>query len=143
PSRTLAEAERMSSEVFREAGITLLWVGCGGVDKKSLESSACAQVSDPLHLVLKVVPESMAARLRQPPRVFGLAVEADAFIFFGRIQMFSAIEGVSETVILGHAMAHEVGHMVLRQHNHSPSGIMMKTFRKDALQRAEKGHLLF
>src|SRR5262249_18272349 len=138
-----AEAKRVSSEIFRKAGITLLWVECAGLEKKSSGVADCEELSDPLRLVLKIISESRAAQLHRPPRVFGMAVQADAFIFFGRIQMFSAAERASETVILGHVMAHELGHMVLRQTGHSPNEIMMKPYRKDALRLAESGHLLF
>jgi hypothetical protein len=143
PVRTLAEAKHVSSEIFRAAGITLLWVECSSVENKSSGVEDCEHVSDPLRLVLRIVPESMEAQLHRPRRVFGMAVHSDAFIFYGRIETFSAMEGVSETVILGHAMAHELGHMVLGQTRHSPNGIMMETYRKEALRRAEKGQLLF
>jgi hypothetical protein len=143
PARILAEAERVSSGIFGETGITLLWIECGSVEKKSSSAEDCEHVSDTLRLILRIIPESMAAQLHRPSRVFGMAVQADAFIFFGRIQMFSDIEGISEPVILGHAMAHELGHMVLRHTKHSQNGIMMETYRKDALRLAEKGRLQF
>ena len=85
----------------------------------------------------------MAVHLKRPLRVFGMAVQRDAFIFFDRVQGLCAVEEFSVAVILGHAMAHELGHMVLGQPGHSQSGIMMETIQQNALKRAEKGHLLF
>jgi hypothetical protein len=143
PYQTLAQAEREASRIFREAGVDLLWMQCSPVENKAADLDACEHMGEFPRFVVKILPETMAVHLQRHPRVFGMAVQRDAFIFFDRVLGLCAVEEFSISVILGHAMAHELGHMVLRQTSHSPSGIMMETFRKGALRRAEKGRLLF
>lgn len=142
PYQTLADAEREASRIFREAGVNLLWMECGPVQNDS-DPDACEQLGESMRLVMRILPETMAVHLHRPPRVFGMSVQQDAFVFFDRVQELCGVENLSLSVILGHTMAHELGHMILGQRGHSPSGIMMDTIRKDALTRAEKGHLLF
>ena len=45
--------------------------------------------------------------------------------------------------ILGHAIAHEMGHVLLRTSGHSSTGIMRAQWTADDLRRAARGQLLF
>lgn len=65
---------------------------------------------------------------------------------------YSSVEGlarrqskahVGSAQILGHAMAHEIGHLVLNQESHSPTGIMRGDWNLKDLQDAIYGYLLF
>jgi hypothetical protein len=143
PYKTLAEAEHEAFRIFRKAGVNILWMQCGPPQNNPTDLDACEQAGQSPWFVVKVLPEAMAVHLRRQPQVFGMAIQLDAFIFFDRVQEFCAVEGFSLSLILGHAIAHELGHMVLGQREHSASGIMMETIRKDALKQAEKGDLLF
>jgi hypothetical protein len=89
PYETLVEAEREASRIFRTAGVGLLWMECGPVEHVDLD--ACEHVGEPLRFVVKILPETMAVRLHRPPRVFGMAVQRDAFIFFERVQGLCAV----------------------------------------------------
>jgi hypothetical protein len=143
PSQTLAEAEYEASRMFRKAGVDLVWMKCGPVRNNGAELDACEQVGESMRFVVKILPETMAVHLHRPPGVFGMAVQQFAFIFFDRVQGLCAAERLSLPVMLGYVMAHELGHMVLGQRSHSPSGIMMETARKGALTQAEQGLLVF
>jgi hypothetical protein len=46
-------------------------------------------------------------------------------------------------VILGSVMAHEVGHLLLGPCAHAPAGIMQAQWKRDHLERAMKGQILF
>jgi hypothetical protein len=138
PYRTLAEAEQEASRIFRKAGVELLWMQCS-----PLQNNACEQVEKSMRFVVKILPETMAVHLHRPRGVLGVTVQQFAFIFFDRAQGLCAVERLSLSVILGYVMAHELGHMVLGQHSHSRSGIMMQTAQKDALTQAVMGLLVF
>jgi len=45
--------------------------------------------------------------------------------------------------ILGHAMAHEIGHLLLNSSAHSPVGIMQGEWDKRELTHLQAGRLLF
>jgi len=51
--------------------------------------------------------------------------------------------GVPAGILLGHAMAHELGHLLLQSMEHSRTGIMRSRWGKEELLRAESGRLLF
>jgi len=52
-------------------------------------------------------------------------------------------ESASTAQILAHAMAHEIGHLLLNLETHSDSGIMRATWDVRTLQDACYGYLLF
>ena len=45
--------------------------------------------------------------------------------------------------LLGHAIAHEIGHLLLNSSAHSPAGIMRARWNTKDLLRAARGDLLF
>jgi hypothetical protein len=50
---------------------------------------------------------------------------------------------VDRSVILGHVIAHEVGHLLLGTNSHSQDGIMSAEWSGSELRRLAKGALLF
>jgi hypothetical protein len=50
---------------------------------------------------------------------------------------------VSPSVILGHAMAHELGHLLLGTKAHSPGGLMRAHWTREDLANTSKGNLRF
>ena len=55
----------------------------------------------------------------------------------------SESSGVPAGIILGHAMAHELGHLLLRSMEHSQTGIIGSRWGKEELRLSETGRLLF
>ncbi len=83
----------------------------------------------------------------------GAEIGVNAVIFYDRIQRFKASGEIELPTLLGHAMAHEVGHVLLGTTEHSPAGIMKARWSKadfevaglpflnfTPLQRAEVQH---
>ena len=138
----LLRAEQQSAEIFRRAGIELAWIQCpvspGEVDK----FPACAPNSGSLVLTLKILPESMAAGFGLPLKNFGVTLQHHAsFVFYDRVQLANRV-GLSEPVVLGHIIAHELGHLLLGEGGHSDKGIMMEDLRVRHFRHAEKGRPL-
>jgi hypothetical protein len=50
---------------------------------------------------------------------------------------------VDAAIILGHAMAHELGHLLLGTNSHSRDGLMRAHWEPGDLAQAAKGNLLF
>jgi hypothetical protein len=46
-------------------------------------------------------------------------------------------------IILGHAMAHELGHLLLGMNSHSRDGLMRAQWNRGDLAEAVRGNLLF
>jgi hypothetical protein len=66
-----------------------------------------------------------------------------AMIFFNRIERVSASADIDPATMLGHAMAHEIGHVLLGSTEHSPSGIMKARWGLSDYQNAAKGCIRF
>ncbi|MDP2996993.1 MAG: hypothetical protein Q8N47_05850 [Bryobacterales bacterium] len=69
-----------------------------------------------------------------------------AYIYFHRIQKLARLverHTRTEEVILGHAVAHEIGHLLLNTPMHSAAGIMHVPWEGTDLARALEGGLVF
>jgi len=66
-----------------------------------------------------------------------------AMIFFNLVKEHATALGPSVAQLLGHAMAHEIRHMLLRTKGHSSEGIMRAKWTPGDLQLAAQGLLLF
>jgi len=75
------------------------------------------------------------------PKGGGLAFHTS--IFYHRVEAIAKKAGLSRAVILGHILAHEIGHLLLGRDSHSPSGIMHVPWLTEELRLATQGSLLF
>ena len=66
-----------------------------------------------------------------------------ANVFMNRVTEQAAVGELSASRMLGHAIAHEIGHLLLGHNSHSPGGIMVAPWSKQDLWRMSKGDLLF
>jgi hypothetical protein len=141
----LKQAERSAARVLGTAGVQVKWLDC---PETSQALEQCQNPPDPPVLALELLPAS-ASRRGAPSGSLGFAIPPEpgqfgsfAGVFYDRVRNLSS-RGFSEPVILGHAMAHEIGHLLLRIEGHSDSGIMKAEWHPRELQRAENGTLGF
>jgi hypothetical protein len=66
-----------------------------------------------------------------------------ASVYYDHIQRAIRYNSASTDQILGYAIAHELGHMLLRTSHHSGTGIMTAKWRPTELQHAAQGLLTF
>ena len=157
PAKTLIEAEEHAARILRRAGVGLRWLNCPGSQAEISRLPACARPEGgPTQLQLRVIPRTMAERLSLPNNAFGVALSAPqdqfgvyAFVFAHRVDEIAEQVGAevarlffSPAVILGHIMAHEMGHLLLGAERHSRNGIMSANWSEDA-KLASRGELLF
>lgn len=136
PIRT--EAMRTASAIVHEAGVTVVWMDCsaGGADHP------CRTVPGTRELVVRIMPvaETRASRSRDAlsirgssgsERQLGFAAVGDdaragilATVYYQSIQSVARGSGIATSRLLGRAIAHEVGHLLLPAGGHSPSGLM-------------------
>ena len=139
PGGILLEAEQHTAEIFRRAGIDLAWIECPLSPSEVDKFPACAPGAGPLAVTLKILPESMAEGFGLPLKNFGVTLQHHAsFVFYNRVQLATQV-GLSEPVVLGHIIAHELGHLLLGEGGHSDRGIMMEDLRVLNFREAEKG----
>ena len=148
---TLRRAKTAAASVFRNIEIETVWVDCKRPGVVGLADAACTDNQGPTDLVLRLLPHSMAKRYGLRPRVLGIALHGGkaefgyvAGIFFDRIQGLPGWRSADERpVILGHLIAHEIGHLLLGSGKHSLAGLMRPGWDRKQLKEAVSGTLHF
>ena len=150
PSATLDEAEAVAARIFERAGIESLW------QEHRAAAAGSETIADPLrtlnevHITMHIVPRSMAVHLAPSHICLGLSVvplgskRGDmAYVFYHRVEELARRRSLSAADSLGHAMAHEIGHLLLGTDSHSPSGLMHARWDRSDMLRAATGWLIF
>jgi len=107
--------------------------------------SRCNSPAGPKHLALRIVPHAW----KSSDTIFGVAFLSESGtgaygdVFYDSVEKLYRDWGVSLPRVLGHVMAHELGHLLLGSNGHSRDGIMRPSWHGNDLQRASKGSLLF
>jgi hypothetical protein len=155
----LTDAEEVATGIFRSAGIETRWADVVLTAEKSLEKSAVRPARTPVDFQVSIFPRVMSDRLNIPDNVMGLAPGSGPdrtiiYIFDRNVEarfwrLLSACGSgrigrqVSKAQILGHAIAHEVGHLLLNQQGHSAYGIMRGVWSFADFLEMTRGMLLF
>jgi hypothetical protein len=155
--KTLAEAEEVATGIFREAGIDARWTEADVTavnDQENLAGHVTYSLAD---IQLSILPREMSDRLGLSNKVMGVVPGTDAqiaYVFDGKVGTLSQevlrayMTGridrrVSESQILGHAIAHELAHLLLNLQGHSANGIMRGEWSLTDMRNAADGMLLF
>jgi hypothetical protein len=126
---TLVPAILNTRRIFARAGIVVTFA----------DPHAASSASDPSRTALRVflVDEGAA-----PRTVLGAAdiTTGTAWVFIRNVRVAVRASGAHEDVILGHAMAHELGHLLIGLRDHRVSGLMAEIL---SFTQAEQGVLGF
>jgi len=134
PAGVLEQAKQAAVRVFALSHIDLQWIGHGPYQ--------------PCSLTIRIVAEPIGATIRGR-FVMGIAPETRkaraiiAFAFYDRIQLYSAEVGLDAPRMLGHVMAHELGHLLLPHGSHSLTGVMRGRWDGAQAKQATLGLLTF
>ena len=147
--KALTEAGAQASKVLRQAGIEVIWLSCYSSTKRFESDPDCERAPGPTDISLrvlyrpKVLPSpfhhSIGFSLVPGPGGFGDL----ASVFYDPIKDMAARVRVPNAVALGHAAAHEIGHLLLGTDRHSQSGIMRAQWSRGEMHLAVLGHLRF
>lgn len=150
---TLQRAKKEATRILRRAEVHTEWLDCSPSAQGGLREPACQRPVGPTTIVLGILPRSMATRRSPRYEKFGYALPAEkggfgffAGVFSHRVDELVAWRGsdkASRGTVLGHLMAHEIGHLLLGPESHSATGIMHVPWRPKDLERAAQGRLGF
>lgn len=137
---TLAEAREFSTGVFHAAGIEIAEAG----DAASCIPGAAARVFCVQVLLRPHHPQFEPGKVR----TMGVALAADAnravvSVYLDAVADVARRYGQPLGKILGIALTHEIGHVLLPPPSHSASGIMRPSWEGDALRHAISGDIAF
>jgi hypothetical protein len=141
PHDLLAPARKEAEQIFKGAGIAVRWIDCGVPGKR--DGAPCTEPLAPgRDLMLRLVDrtpstaadaarvialgESMVDREERG----GVLMTVDLFPI--RVVAERSASGVA--VLLGRAIAHEIGHLLLGSASHPRSGLMRALWSTDELR---------
>jgi hypothetical protein len=141
PAGTVAEAERTAADIFKKAGVEISWMDCEASGECRSEPG---RLEFWLHL-LDTQPVTLSddalgyALLTHAPRNAG----SYAAVCWPRVRHLGDSMEIGPGPVLGTAVAHELGHLLLDSHAHSHDGVMAERLRPAELIRAARGELRF
>jgi hypothetical protein len=144
-SKTLNDAERVAAEAFVSAGIVARLTTANSLDKKVLGSDfsatpggGCVESELPPTIRAQILPH---APPRFSPGALGYSLPcarqgAQITLFADRMEAVSHTANASFYRVLGHSLAHELGHVLRRSSGHDPSGLMKDVWNQQDWRRA-------
>ena len=139
PRETVKRAEQVATRIFLAAGIRLEWTNIAPDSVGPYRETA-------QQLKIHIVPDSP---MKQAGRRLGVAErlvddsDRRAFVFYNRIVDLARLNGVDIAPILGHALAHEMGHVLLPYGSHTSQGIMREEWDRAQFEAMARGLLTF
>jgi hypothetical protein len=133
----LLRATTEATRIFNNAGLNVVWQDAAGSGPERL-------------FTVNIVPNVPAERSDFTSRhVLGMAPGTremrgvQAWAFYAPIQARAMPHGVIPALLLGHVIAHEIGHLLLPDIPHSRTGLMREGWDKLQLIRASARTLTF
>ena len=104
--------------------------------------------SDSFRVAIVILPPNSRGPADVPAIALGalsLSLEREpiVWIFYRRIERAAHRAAVDPGIVLGHVIAHEIGHALLPVAGHGPSGLMRATWKRAELVDAWQGQLRF
>lgn len=140
-------AEQVAGEILQKAGVATRWIDC---PVGSPDIGACASPVSTLDFFVNLLPESMSDHLHLPGGVLGSAIEGSgksfgfiASVFYDVARDRAADRQLDFGELLGDAIAHELGHLLLGTNSHSGRGLMCAFWSGNQFRLVAQGGLAF
>ena len=130
-----AAAIRVAAGAIASAGVTVSWHDCsrGGADHP------CRTVRGGSDLVVRILPAGTAAAGSEDVELGYAPIDPAgratviATVYYDVVQRVAQRTGLNTRELLGRAIAHELGHLLLRAPGHGPSGLMRPLWTDEEL----------
>lgn len=120
PEDALTAARATAERILQAAGVSVRWARC-----------PCSEPVGPVELMVRVsaaTPDSEPASLGFSYVDVDRKVGTLATVFDDRVHALATAARVDEGELLGRAIAHEIGHLLLGTHDHASAGLMRGTW---------------
>ncbi len=144
PDRELAAAKSEAAHIFQNAGISIQWIDCWVPGAKG-----GAPCTEPLitgrDLMLRLVDRrpaevdrivALGESMLDGEQRGGVLMTVDMF----PVRSVAAGASTSVSTLLGRAVAHEIGHLLLGTREHSRLGVMRALWTQDELRGLKPAH---
>jgi len=144
PLDELNRAEREAERIFRYAGIQLTWTD--GLLGRGVNNDTRGETRNLPTLQLRIWPRAAAGNRPSGADTLGFCLSlenGDAVVLADAIQKHAVLGAPSFADLLGLAMAHELGHLLLRSTAHSVTGMMRARWTEKGLRDDGRGYFRF
>jgi hypothetical protein len=127
PPAELAAARSATERILKDADIAVRWADC-----------PCNRPAGPVELMIRVAastPESEPASLGFSYVDVNQRIGTLATVFADRVHTLADAVRADQGELLGRAMAHEIGHLLLGTHDHERAGLMRGQWTSIELSR--------
>jgi len=137
----LSAALKIADTVLQRVGLQAIWQDCT-VGNPNRNSSGCDMQTTRIDLVLYLVAQLEAHSPNVDRRALGYSLiprngerATMAYVSYARVRTVLSVFRVEE--LLGLAVAHEIGHLLLGTNKHSNSGLMRAPWRSKDLDSGD------
>ncbi len=139
PLDELSRAEREAARIFHYAGIQLTWVT--GLLRSDVKNDTPSGTWNPTTLQLRIWSRATVGKRPRGPDTLGFCLsleKGDAVVLADAIQDHVGFGNLGFADLLGLAMAHELGHLLLRSASHSVTGMMRARWTEEGVRGDER-----
>jgi hypothetical protein len=140
PASELGGGMTVAQGIFRNSGVATKWVQCAAVHESG-QGSGCLEALGSAHVIVNIVRSDWRGSIGRKDRI-GTALQdakgrvgVTAYVFQQGVEQALQLGGCDRVQILGHVMAHEVGHLLLGTESHSETGIMHPSWAGSQMAR--------
>jgi hypothetical protein len=139
--RDMRAARRTASSTLERAGIEVGWVECALPDEATRASTICNSPLGWNELVVRILPAGTADARAYLSTLGAALVDVDrgigaiATVYTDRVRSLAENAEVDVALLLGRAMAHEIGHLLLGTNQHASRGLMRAAWSGADLRR--------
>jgi len=145
----LLAAESEATAILAQAGLEARWVDCPTSQAEFDNYPDCQSAWQATDFVLRVLPKAMVdsrakwqEALGSTPECPGVAT-CTSSVFYDRVTGLAQGANATLPALLGRAMTHEIGHLLLGANSHSRTGIMRPFWSGRDLSLNGRPYLLF
>ena len=127
--------------LLKSVCVVVDWVPCAVVSVSHPEPCAAPNRAIEIH----ILPSPLTTGSTETAMGFAVLPRGNAAVFLSRVGQLEASNlGIIDlSGLLGHVMAHEIGHLLLNSSAHSSEGLMRAEFRRVDLKKAAQRQLRF
>ena len=130
PRDVVERAKPETARIYQHIGVDVVFVG-----EPSADTITVRVVERPLK---DATGTAMGAAPRSVSQIGRLA-----YVFYGRVDVYARQHAIPVAQVLGHVMAHELGHLLLPYGSHAKSGIMTAAWDRKQIEQIRRGSLSF
>lgn len=131
------QALSVAATILGDAGVRVTWMSCG---LERHPEPACDSLLTAADLLLRMIPSSDDSKRPWHALGFSLIDRQQhtgvlATVYVDQVASLARESGVDESLLLGRAIAHEIGHLLIGTSQHSTKGVMRARWTRRELQR--------